>query len=229
MNNTVEPVRFGELIYAKITGQQLGVIVTEGDSWWWIRWDMEQKRRQPLTEFLGARTAMNVRVLDEKSVGVQRGGTEHFTLTADAEGNLLKDGQPWKDRGYAVYGDSVETIHAGPILKNKITRRDLSKSWPNEVRQYKPKTLEGSLGPDAKRVWPPKPGDKPGAPFAPTQQDGTASKPDPSVPVAAISNASEPSSLPGGWALWAGIAAVLATAAGWLWLRSKGKGKGEKF
>jgi hypothetical protein len=80
--------------------------------------------------------------------------------------------------------------------------------------------------PDAKRVWPPKPGDKPGVPSVPTQQGGIASKPDPSVPVAAISKAGEPSPLPGGWALWGGIAAVLAAAAGWLWLRSKGKGAG---
>ena len=73
--------------------------------------------------------------------------------------------------------------------------------------------------PEAKRVWPPKPGDKPGVPSAPTQQEGTASKPNALISAAAKSGESTP--LPGGWALWAGIAAFLATAFGWLLLRSK--------
>jgi len=82
---------------------------------------------------------------------------------------------------------------------------------------------------DAKRVWPPKPGEKPGAPNTPKQPDGTASKPSGSAPLATVDKAGERTPLRGGWALWAGIAAVLAAAAGWLWLRSKGKGKGKKL
>jgi multidrug transporter EmrE-like cation transporter len=44
-----------------------------------------------------------------------------------------------------------------------------------------------------------------------------------------MSKAGESTPLPGGWALWAGIATVLAAAAGWLLFRSKGKGKGKKL
>lgn len=79
--------------------------------------------------------------------------------------------------------------------------------------------------PDARRVWPPKPGDKTGVPAAPTQQHGTAFKPDPSAPAAAVSKATEPAPLPGAWALWAGIAAILAAAAVWLLFRGLGKGR----
>ena len=77
--------------------------------------------------------------------------------------------------------------------------------------------------PDAKRVWPPKPGDKPGVPSAPTQQDGTASKPNATVSVAAVDKVGENTPLPGGWALWVGIATLLAAVAGWLLFRSNRK------
>lgn len=75
--------------------------------------------------------------------------------------------------------------------------------------------------PDAKRVWPPKPGDKPGIPSAPTQQDGTASKPNAIIPTSA--KAGESLSLTGGCALWLGIAGGLIAAGGWLWLRARRK------
>jgi hypothetical protein len=53
------------------------------------------------------------------------------------------------------------------------------------------------------------------------QKDASGSDPNSST---AVVTAGESTPLPGGWGLWAGIAALLAAAAGWLWLRSKGKG-----
>lgn len=44
-----------------------------------------------------------------------------------------------------------------------------------------------------------------------------------SPPIAVVAQAGESSPVRGGWALWAGIAAVLAAATGWLLLRGRGK------
>jgi hypothetical protein len=83
--------------------------------------------------------------------------------------------------------------------------------------------IESETPENAKRVWPPKPGNKPGAPSTPSPQDGAANNPNRPVPLATVDKTGEPAPLPGGWALWAGIAAILASAAGWLLLRSKRK------
>ena len=93
--------------------------------------------------------------------------------------------------------------------------------WSQEERVKLVKELGGDdiiakLGSpeDAKRVWPPKSG---GA-SNPLQEGGNATG---SVAVAGEQTGSR--KLPGGWPLWSGIAAVLAAAAGWIFLRTKGK------
>jgi hypothetical protein len=68
---------------------------------------------------------------------------------------------------------------------------------------------------EARRIGPPKPGDK----------SGTADNPSGSAPLATMDKAGERTPLRGGWVLWAEVAAALAAAAGWLLLRSKGKGR----
>jgi hypothetical protein len=71
---------------------------------------------------------------------------------------------------------------------------------------------------DAKRVGPPSPGN-PGI----SQQEGRATNP--TAPIGTVDKTGESTPLPGGWALWGGIAAVLAAAAGWLLFRAKGKAR----
>ena len=72
---------------------------------------------------------------------------------------------------------------------------------------------------DATRVWP----RKPDAGKAPSQTGGSATEPMPPP----IANAGGPAPLRGSWALWAGIAAAFAAAAGWLLLRWRGSRRGE--
>lgn len=62
----------------------------------------------------------------------------------------------------------------------------------------------------------------------PSKSGGTAPPRDGNIP-SPLNIAGESTPLPGGWPLWAGIASVLAIAAGGLWLRSKGKGRGKKL
>jgi hypothetical protein len=100
-----------------------------------------------------------------------------------------------------------------------------------EKRLVMARKMEKALGiesenpENAKRVWPPKPGDGSGVPSTFPPQDGTANKPNGSAPLASMDKAGESTPLRGGWALWTGIAVILAAAAGWLWFRSKGKGR----
>lgn len=70
---------------------------------------------------------------------------------------------------------------------------------------------------------PPPANDKHGGNSRSPEESGSASKLNASAPVAIVGKAGESTPLPGGWALWAGIATLLAAAAGWLLLRSKRK------
>ena len=77
--------------------------------------------------------------------------------------------------------------------------------------------------PEAKRVWPPHVGGKQDGKPTPPNGGGPAPSANGSAPIVAMSNARQPSYFLGSRPLWAGIAAVVAAAAGWLFLRSKGK------
>ena len=67
---------------------------------------------------------------------------------------------------------------------------------------------------DSSRVWPPKAGEA----SIPLNESGSATG-----SVAVAGDSTPLGKLPGGWPLWSGIAAVLAAAAGWIFLRTKGK------
>ena len=73
----------------------------------------------------------------------------------------------------------------------------------------------------AKPVGPPKQSDRSRNDAMPQKQDADTVTPTPSSPVANVSTRAGSDPLPGGWALWAGIAAVVAASAGWLFLRGR--------
>ena len=76
---------------------------------------------------------------------------------------------------------------------------------------------------DARRVWPPKPGEKPVHQTVPLPVDAAETKPEAPSPVNAEGKTDEHSMRPNNSALWGGIAAVLASIASWLIVRSRSK------
>lgn len=102
----------------------------------------------------------------------------------------------------------------------KIDPKAFGGFWSNEDRTKLAKTLGGSeivaalASPDGARSIGPRTERGAGVDG---KEDGIRN------PVASIGKPSESASLPVGWALWAGFAAALAAATGWLLLRSKRK------
>ena len=70
--------------------------------------------------------------------------------------------------------------------------------------------------PDAKRVWPPKPGDKPLLSTAFPVLDDAGTAREATAPVATVSRGIEPAPHQAGWAMWAVCAAILVATAGFL-------------
>ncbi len=126
------PVNCAEPLKALVANGQLGVIILLNDRWWWLRWDIQTKRRLPFIEFFNDPTGMRLHLLDANTVELLRGKRgKKFTLTANAEGRLFKDGKPWlEDVSYSAYGDSWVVSYGDLDLDGRITRIDSPKGWP---------------------------------------------------------------------------------------------------
>lgn len=108
--------------------------------------------------------------------------------------------------------------------KNKeavLARRYENASWVPLEKISIPVTTSTASPQDPKRVWPPKRADNPTP-----AHDSDRTMPGLSGPVAIVGKQDGSAHLPGGWALWAGIAAVLAASASWLLLRGRGSRRG---
>jgi hypothetical protein len=116
------------------------------------------------------------------------------------------DVKKWDDLARTVEGWWEHNEKA--IMARKYGEAKWLPSQPNEK--------VGSLSDpdDARRVLP----RKPGGSKAPPVEDGR-SKPGTYTPVA---NTNDQAPLPGGWSLWAGIAAAFAAFAGWMFMRGRG-------
>jgi len=104
--------------------------------------------------------------------------------------------------------------------KNKeavLARRYENASWVPLEKISIPVTTSMASPQDPKRVWPAKRADNPTP-----SHDSDRTMPGVSGPVTIVGKQEGSARLPGGWALWAGIAAVLAAAAGGLFLHGRG-------
>ncbi len=242
LNFKQSEVFLGDICYAKIAGQKLNIIMSEGNHWWWVRWDMKERSQLPLVKFSGKlRGMVKFDILDEHSLSVVNQGKsdKRITLTMDSNSVLHEDGRPWVE-GYSVFKNNREIIHLQPELGGETVYDDSPAGFPfNDTA--KSAIPWYTIGPDgtrtpysqklglpdfegAKRVWPPKHDES----LTRENDSGKTSK---LRPIVSTANSSDPAAARALWSLWAGVGAALCGAVAWLWVRyhrGGNSGQGDK-
>ena len=232
LNFKQSEVFLGDVCYAKIAAQKLSVVISEGNNWWWLRWDMTKKYQFPLVKFPGQRRGMaGFDILDGQSLSVvyREKSDIRITLIADENGVLREDGKPWNG-AYSVFIGNREIVHLQPSLGGETVYHDTPAGFPfiDTGRPAMPPytiDVDGTrrpyslkLGPTdfegAKRVWPPRNDGNPAA----TAASDNANK---SRSVASMPNGNTRAFSPLFWGLLVGIGAALYGVAGWLRIRSQ--------
>ena len=233
LNNGLKSVLFGVIGYGRIVDQTLCLAVTGDGGWWWIRWDMEKKQRYPVVEFPGQHLGMGEwEMIGRASVKVEvppRYKSE--ILTVDDKGVLYKDGKPWRDSGYFVFGENWSKMYLQPELGGGIVYDDAPKGFPFD--DY-PGMGSGAYLVNAdgtRRPWPrgptlPDPTDakRVGGINRNTSLPAPADSDIPKAAIGSVNGTDEPTTLQKSWAtwMWVGITSLLAAVFGWLFFRSKG-------
>ena len=117
------------------------------------------------------------------------------------------------DRGRSQIAEAVKTRNEED---RKWEREIIANVWKEVEKEKAGKGLPDPS--EARHVWPASHLNIP-------TQDALGSEtfqPNAAAPVPAVGKAGESLSVPGGWALWGGIAAVLAAVAGWLFMAKHG-------
>lgn len=206
-------VRFSEPFKAHIFRGQLGVIILKDDNWWWIRWDMHAKKRLPLIEFYKQPSMMKLHLVDVDTVELLLGRWgKKFTLKADSEGMLFKDGEPWlQGFSYSAYGENWIVTYGGSELNGKVTRNNSPKAWPFITKQAIQPT-------SANAQEPPRDSPPPLPVPAPAPNTTHAASQPPVMPVTQAPTVTAESSAPM-WPWAVGITALVAIA--WLFLKRR--------
>lgn len=232
-DNRLDSVSFGVIGYGKIIDQTLCLAVTGDGGWWWIRWDMQKKQRYPVVEFPGEHLGMGGWELTGRA-SVKVNLPPHYdseTLTVDDRGVLYKNGKPWREDGYFVFGENWSKRYLQPGLGGDIVCNDAPKGFPFDDSHGMGSdpyivNADGTRRPWLQRPTLPDPTDatRVGGTNRNTSLETPAHTANPKVTIGSVSGPGDPTALQKSWLTWTwvGIASLLATVAGWLFFRSKG-------
>jgi hypothetical protein len=180
------------------------------NDYWWVRWDAQKKQLLPLIMRFSRGDSDRYYFLDANTVKVMtRGNVRLFTLKADRDGTLTKNGRPW-DKNYTVYDGQREIGHAAVEYGGQVEVRKIGVAWPFFAKSQRPPATGNPLEP---------PRDSPPSlPVpAPAPNANPAASPPPAVPVAQLPAVTAGRTVPV-WPWFVGIAAL--TVIEWLvWKR----------
>lgn len=172
------------------------------------------KGREEIVRSAGAVTAVLTAQLWEDKIG---GRNLYLVATNQERELMIFDPKVFGKADFFVGPEMLEKVKANNDRIGRTFNEPGTPPIPLVDLLAKMTTVSTTPTRDDKEVIPPRDDNRRPAPIT------AATQTDESLPANSMSKADGPSPISVDWALWAGIAAVVAAAAGWLTLRSKGK------